>query len=219
MSKVIFLDIDGPIMTPRSALLHVMTEGMKTPLHEFSKDFLASAQEKFWLPDPVAVILITKLAEDNDAKIVISSTWRSHKNFIETDLPMLGFDKSLLHEDWATPRFSESGVRREDEINAWLEKHPEVTQFITIDDEVLDFDTHIQVCGDNGFLLDNYNQALEILTGKEVPQTSIHAKATVDFLGPQEILNDNPRLKSAVDRVRQRKEILRKRPNGPMGMW
>ena len=68
---------------------------------------------------------------------VISSSW---SNYLTRDDIQLVFEKtglsfvgSHLHEDWTTPKIS--SLDRCAEISAWLADHPEVTNFVVLDDE------------------------------------------------------------------------------------
>lgn len=108
MTKVLFLDVDGVLNNTAS-----LAEGV---------DLL-----------PEKVLLIRHICEQAGASIVISSTWR------------ILFDRQTLHEflrrlglrninviDY-TPQLR-SGIRG-DEIKHWLDNHPDVTNFVIIDDD------------------------------------------------------------------------------------
>lgn len=110
--QVIFLDIDG-----------VVTSSRDNGFRDFNLHVV------HWL---------RFVCEQSGAKIVISSTWRhSHnKAFWET---VFG---EYVHDDWRTPdgcRKLESGLYsspiRGDEIAEWLTGHPEVTDYVILDDD------------------------------------------------------------------------------------
>lgn len=112
-TKVLFLDIDGVLNSQRTL--------MATGSYPFCFDEHNKARF-----DWIAVGLIRKLCEKEDASIVLSSSWRHGKGSVHQcanglDLPI--FDK--------TP--SLPGVRGE-EIQDWLNRHPEVTHYAIVDD-------------------------------------------------------------------------------------
>jgi hypothetical protein len=112
-TKVLFLDIDGVLNSGRTA---AATGGYPYCFDEANK-------ARF---DWIAVGLIRKLCEKEDASIVLSSSWRRGKNAVHEcanglDLPI--FDKTL----------DLPGVRGE-EIQDWLNRHPEVTHYAIVDD-------------------------------------------------------------------------------------
>ena len=113
--KILFLDIDDVICTRRS---HVSI----------------GKQGKMEKLDPIALGLIDRLLEiQDDVRIVVSSTWRKHhsRKDLMNRFRKEGF-KGEYHEDWCTPILP-SGFRG-DEVKAWLDKHPEVTSYLCIDD-------------------------------------------------------------------------------------
>lgn len=143
MSKVIFLDIDGPMIPVRAYWLPTQT---KPHVSVF---------------DPVAVSLLNKLIEASGAKIVMSSSWRKQGYDVVVELlSKNGVDPKHLHEDWDTPwKFSSQRIH---EIKWWLDDHSEVTHYVAIDDESLltDFVPNaIQADTYEGFSLRNYLEA------------------------------------------------------------
>jgi len=112
--KILFLDIDGVINSYRTA--HAMNgfPFETTPEHLIKFDL-------------TAIKLIQKICADGDIKIVLSSTWRLHG-----DIKQIGEDLRLPIID-ATP-IKLDGVRGE-EIAMWLRDHPEVTQWVIVDDD------------------------------------------------------------------------------------
>lgn len=145
--KVIFLDFDGVIWTARASIAHREE---------------TSVLDGF---DPVAIALVIKAAITTGAKIVISSTWRGHgKESILEDLENFCQDlEDFLHEDWRTA--SIKGAVRGQEVEEWLSRHPEVTQYACVDDDsdFLPNQTLIQTDTINGFSLQNYDKLTEVL--------------------------------------------------------
>ena len=113
MSRVIFLDFDGVITTPKSKF-KLITEKMQ---------------------------LIKKLCLKTNSSIVITSDWRfvdvfhtleslnKNSEFILNDF-VSGVTKHLKIYDDQFIKFAHRG----DEIELYLEEHPEITNYVIIDD-------------------------------------------------------------------------------------
>ena len=113
--KVIFLDIDGVL---NSAQYYKTVDRTKKDWNRFN---------------PLAVEMIRRLIEEYDASIVISSTWRyGFVKELKNELIKFGLIK-YLHKDWKTPVIYPS--HRGDEINLWLDNHPEAVDYVIIDDD------------------------------------------------------------------------------------
>lgn len=75
--------------------------------------------------DPVMAFIVGKIQLDTDCKVVLSSTWRLMPGGKEE------VEKQVCEIFDVTP--SLPGIRG-DEVNAWLEKHPEVEKYAIVDD-------------------------------------------------------------------------------------
>jgi hypothetical protein len=159
-NKVIFLDIDGVLVTTRT--------------------FIANHGEQLF--DPIAAGMLRRCCTKGVA-IVISSTWRfyadmsgnsdcSTYNKLHNNLTLEGL-LPYLHDDWKTVDLHRAGVVqiRGDEITEWLSRHPEVTHYAIIDDDV-DMTLEqkrghfIKTDAMNGFMYENYKSLAEILEVK-----------------------------------------------------
>jgi len=160
-NKIIFLDIDGVITSPRVL--------------------------SWYNWDIYAVNFLRWICEKADCKIVISSTWRNnHKqDFFETIF-------NNLHEDWKTPnmrRYSEVRHERGYEIKKWLENHPEIEDYLIIDDDsdMLDeqISHFIQTDSINGILFDNMMKIRDYFKiedfPKEVKKLYIHDNMFAEY--------------------------------------
>lgn len=150
ITKVLLLDIDGP-MIPRRA------------------SWLAGQTYRSTKFDPVAVGLLLSVLEKTGAKLVISSTWGKVYTREENELSLEnnGISKTLLHDDWVTPRNSKLETRAA-EILAWLKQHPEITNYAVLDDEAVALPKNklknlVKVTFSDGLLLQHYHQLLNIL--------------------------------------------------------
>lgn len=125
--------------------------------------------------DHVAVGLIRRLCDEADCSIVLSSTWRlqftSHEVANALDLPVMD----------STPVMT--GIRGL-EINAWLEKHPEVTQYAIVDDNSDMLESQmphfVQTDIEKGLSLRNFLDLKQKLGGK------------LDFMEKQMVNGGNP---------------------------
>ncbi len=74
--------------------------------------------------------------EQSGAKIVMSSAWRNLPRAKEWFTEMFG---KHLHKDWRT---GGKDWHRGDEIDEWLEQHPEVDNFVIVDDTIHGLEGH-----------------------------------------------------------------------------
>lgn len=91
---------------------------------------MTSARTGWFNWDIYAISFLNWICENANTKIVISSTWR-YNHDIEF------FDKifpGLIHDDWRTKSLNETR-KRGYEIKEWLSRHPEVIDYLILDDE------------------------------------------------------------------------------------
>ena len=174
MTNIIFLDIDGVLLPFKMA-------------HP-KPNFLEEHPLEVLLP-PEHIDLVNKLAKENNAEIVVSSSWRLHddslvfnkltKDYKPFDLRSFlkrsGLTASFAN-DWHTPRgerFSEivNGMVRGVEIYRWLQEHPEIENWVSLDDDSSGFSdmnirNHLAKTDPyKGFTEDDYKIANLILKG------------------------------------------------------
>ena len=144
--KIIFLDIDGVLATSKSC-----SEG-------FIENMVAL--------DGDSVSRLAALCTGG-ARIVISSSWRKlhTKEEVLAHLERFGLNRSTVHEDWRTVAI-DHGIRGV-EIAEWLDRHPEVEDFIILDDDD-DFTPeqlprHVQTTFDDGFSPEKAEHAVRLL--------------------------------------------------------
>lgn len=165
--NIIFLDIDGVVCTPRASVA-VGDKGILTYL------------------DPIVMGLLTKLVEDYNAEVVISSTWRQGRTFGDFhDLfAVSGFYKmaSALpwerkHEikeqvQWKTKQLSGS---RGNEIKDWIDTYGPIKNYVILDDDsdMLDEQkenfVHVKSCHD-GLSFFDYLKCKHIFDGKKLSE-------------------------------------------------
>jgi hypothetical protein len=160
---IFFLDMDGVLNTARVCLTH-------------PKDTIHNMYGRI---DPICVNFINKWAaiikdEYNvDTEIVLSSTWRGRHDESGTLDMMFGAMglQPFVHKDFKTRRtgMTIDGVSdiRGFQIRDWLNDHPEVKNWIIIDDDS-DFTEeqkprHIHTDVNNGILFEHHLQFEEMI--------------------------------------------------------
>ena len=168
--NIIFLDVDGVLNSERS----FMAGGERIKQYEIDQP-----NDPYWLKitmctiDPVACDMINRLCKTCDAKIVVSSTHRKHfadngnklwamKEYFRN----LGVKPEYII-DWTENLSTPRGV----EIQDWLERHPETSRYIIIDDssDMLDhqMEYFVRCDGAVGFSADNLRQSMSLLGREE----------------------------------------------------
>jgi hypothetical protein len=138
MTKCIFLDIDG-VLNTEVWVRHIFSL-FKGKTHGQLKKYLRDDYGATF--DSMAVDMLSYIINETDAKIVISSTWRASglKIMLEMwktrELPGEVIDITPNHMSWTG-----STLQRGKEIDEWLSKHPEVTNYVIIDDDT-DMEPH-----------------------------------------------------------------------------
>jgi hypothetical protein len=113
--KILFLDIDGPMIPYRCLVMPKQTPIMT-------------------LFDPVAVSLLNHLCDEHGWEIVLHSSWvrieggeKTHQHCIDQGIERQHFHQDAWcneHIDWRYSRVAE-----------WLSRHPEVDKYVMVDDE------------------------------------------------------------------------------------
>lgn len=145
--KIIFLDNDGVI-----CLSNNWGERAKkwanfkrdNPEVEFENRPVICRFDDF---DDKAVKVLNEILEETGAEIVVSSDWRLHANLeelgeyyesqgiIKKPIAVTDIFKDIFPKEWNAFRFrAELELERSMEIGHWLENHPEVTNWVAIDD-------------------------------------------------------------------------------------
>lgn len=154
---VIFLDFDGPLSTMR---------------------VLAQTGDNLDF-DPVIVGMIGNICEVAKARIVCTSVRTFPHDAIYHETKRLfdgaGLDISLLHPDWTVNKTDV--MKRKDNIEAYLRAHPEITNYVIIDDEYVDMpDRLVQVSETDGVLSADLEKICYIL-GFDAGEVYKHARA------------------------------------------
>lgn len=148
--RVVFLDIDGVLNNIASA-----AEGV---------DII-----------PEKVILVRQLCKATDAHIVISSTWRiiHSLEFLREMLYRTGLKCGSKYGQVIDVTPDSTKGHRGTEIQQWLDEHPEVTDFVILDDDsdMLDHQLpfFIKTNFECGLTTDNASRAIAVLLSTQHP--------------------------------------------------
>lgn len=144
--KVLFLDNDGVVCLhnnwgTRNKKRQKAGVSRNTPYSELPVDL------KFDTLDQKAVRILNEILEESGAEYVVSSDWRFHatleelgdyylsQGVVKRPLDTTEIFKDLFPKEWASLRFrADLELERFMEIQNWLEKHPEVTHWVAVDD-------------------------------------------------------------------------------------
>ena len=131
MSKVIFLDFDGVLLTDQSARQQV-DQGLTVDNYLRTVVF-----------DTACVQNLLELIDQSSASVVLSTSWAMGTAWseISTCLMRNGVDPSLVWEwddpsdrNYMTPRRFNSS--RAHEIQSWISLHAEVEHWVALDDDI-----------------------------------------------------------------------------------
>lgn len=161
MSNIIFLDIDGPLLPQK---MHYFGQNRKTGKHP----------QSYPMFDPWAVRVFNMWARYGHAQVVFCTHW-SH-SWTDDELKDVMKHNGLglqYHEDCVTPKKMSS--YKCNEIQWWLEKHPECKNYIVVEDDrscehVAKLTEHLDVQGRwidvdyyNGISVKNFRDGCEQL--------------------------------------------------------
>jgi hypothetical protein len=164
--KVIFLDIDGVLNSGRSVIAFAYKAKEETN-EPYGVRFAKATV------DPVSVGLLNRVLRDFDAKIVLSSTHRSHFDEPNKLQKIQEYLTSLGVEGDRCIGFTPSlHTIRGIEIQAWINNNPrhQIKNMIILDDSS-DFlpsqkEFHVHCEGGNGISEENYHQMTRLF-GRE----------------------------------------------------
>ena len=155
MSKIIFVDIDGVLVTERSARIGNHQHG-----------YLGAF-------DPIAIKMLNQLADDFNAQFVFSTTWRStYEDHLIHVMNVAGLHTSHTYQidsykgsKDTPPYFTRRGKDRHTEIFDWIIEHNPLN-FLILDDVVIKkpISNHwVQTSPEDGISYKMYQQARSIL--------------------------------------------------------
>ena len=117
--------------------------------------------------DERAILQLKKIVNSTNAEIVLSSSWRWYKDTRDKVHKQLQA-KDIDFVD-TTPREINISMTRGAEIQAWLDIHPEVTNFVILDDDNIKIPEliphHIKTTFKYGLTREKAAEAIQILNG------------------------------------------------------
>ena len=149
-TKIVFLDIDGPMI----------------PATMFLVDRMCSWHRVF---PPTTVAVVKELCERTGAKIVFNTT--HNRPFdgvpnIDAALVAHGLDAAHLHSTDRHTLYPD--IDRKAAVAEWLHRHPEVSEWVALDDvKFTDDERLIFVDSDAGLHVGHLNLAIDRLGGKQ----------------------------------------------------
>ncbi|MCB4824278.1 HAD domain-containing protein [Roseicella aerolata] len=138
MRPILFLDIDGVLLSGRAWLLpaNLSLQARGTGLTRRQSTEMIGRDAVF---DPCAIALLARICEVTGAQVVVASFWRYTVGLEQTraKLQEQGFPSGLLHEDWACPMARFSSPDKGADISHWLEERGVAQHgtWLVLDDE------------------------------------------------------------------------------------
>lgn len=115
--------------------------------------------------DDGAIDLLKTIVESTNSEIVLSSSWRWYKESREKIREQL--QKHNLKFIDITPTRTDKTLKREEEIQSWLDSHPEVVNYVILDDEKISCESmkkhHVRTTFSRGLTIESAQTAIEIL--------------------------------------------------------
>jgi len=144
MQKILFLDVDGPLIPSGMYVINKMCSFERTC-------------------SPIAVAIVNKLCKNAEASIVLNSTHNIDGEKAKEELIREGLVASYFHESWKTAYPNKfSGGSRMECIEEWIEDHGEADWIAFDDSHFTDDERLILIDFDVGITLRHYNMAGEI---------------------------------------------------------
>lgn len=149
--KVVFLDVDGVLNSDAFADYMLSEKNFDI----FREDTL----------DPRAIVQLKKIIEATGAKIVLSSSWRYEeetRNAVRRQLQ----EKGLDFVDTTTLQ-TDITLSRGKEIDLYLREHPEIEEYVILDDDYADsMPHHVKTTFKYGLTREKAEEAIKILKGE-----------------------------------------------------
>lgn len=120
--KVIFLDMDGVL---NSAHFFKKQDPNEIKAYDASDDFFRG------MIDPVAVAVLSEIAEKSGASLVLSSSWRQVISLEDLE-PMLR--KAGYKGKGFIGKTDSKGAHRWEEISRFVHQHPYIERYLVLDD-------------------------------------------------------------------------------------
>ena len=160
---VIFLDIDGALLPLRARVLGGNPEALERALVKRPRT-LAEYPQAF---DPVGIAMVNRLGTRSDGQFVISSNWlvggedKGRAALVQDLLIHNGLEPGRFHEHPTVPKKLRSNKAQE--IAMWLDAHPMVHRWVTIEDDHWDDERCVPCSYEDGMTAEVYRAACHAL--------------------------------------------------------
>ena len=167
--NVIFLDFDGVVNN-----LVWFEDENRGLIYNYNKyititDACGGKRHIPIVNDFQAMCWLNQLCKGRDIEIVVTSTWRLHHDYVlalrkgglAEKVGIFGCTDCIHTEDYYRDRGRE--------INKFLEEHPDIQNYLILDDEDCFFDEQkpfFVKCEHNGFNYPEYKKAIDIIANK-----------------------------------------------------
>ncbi|MFC3125121.1 HAD domain-containing protein [Pseudoroseomonas globiformis] len=170
MTPILFLDIDGVLLSGRAWLLptNQRLQAAAAKLTRSQATELIGRDAAF---DACAVALVCRICEASGARVVIASSWRYTVGYEQTRVKLLeqGLPEVLFHKDWACPMARFSTPEKGPDISFWLDEHggARARPWIVLDDEEVVPGATLKVDGLEGLSASDAAAAVRYLGGTD----------------------------------------------------
>lgn len=166
--NIIFLDIDGVLNTTRYRKI------------QMKYDHISEEEAQFNF-DPISLKYLSSIINETNAYIVISSTWRYNRddkndrywNEIFFNLKRYNLENRIIGATEDLRDIYNTISCRGYEINEWIERHGEVSNYVILDDDpnMNGLEAKLAYCDeDYGLNEEVFNIALKILKNEYIPE-------------------------------------------------
>lgn len=162
--RIIFQDIDGPLIPLRM-------------YYRGGRPF--DYQKGSFMFDPIAVDMINHVCQEFDARVVFNTAHNENpEHVMKHQGTVNGF--THLHEN-CTTEFIRSIDNRFEAIKEWLSRHPEVTEWIVVDDMEVHRPRQVLVDYSTGMTIHNYYNMCELFGNKKSIITGVGQTSGVNY--------------------------------------
>ena len=163
--KVIFLDMDGVL---NYLDFFIKINNNRLNYNKLLKEFDYKLQRKLLEIDINKLYLLKEICDVTKSYVVVTSSWRKLSIYPHVEDYLINFGIPIIG---TTKHLGERGI----EIKSYLKTHPEINNYIIIDDDIFpDFDEELLYhlihtnFYNEGLDEDNYNDAIYKLNKKNI---------------------------------------------------
>ena len=156
--KIIFQDIDGPLI----------------PMRMYYRNHTRPHNGQSFIYDPVAVDMLRVICERTGAKVVFNTMHNENPADVMMYQAQVNGMAGIMYEPDPITSFADLQIGRKFAIGHWLFQHPEVTEWIVIDDADIDTDRLVQVDFQTGMNINTFIKACELFGQKTEPFAAIN---------------------------------------------